>query len=71
MDDLIPTYTRTGRAFERDMNYIPDRILAGESSADPDDAANGGRSDVPVWPVEAVRSSASSPPAPVHGPTDP
>ncbi|QCC76222.1 glutathione S-transferase family protein [Nocardioides daphniae] len=54
-DDLKPTYTKKGEAFERDMDYIGDRILAGDSSADPDDAAYGGRADVRVWPVEPGR----------------
>lgn len=58
-DDLKPTYTAKGQAFERDMDYIPDRILAGERSVDPDDAAYGGRDaerdGIQVWPVEPGR----------------
>ncbi|WP_181309838.1 glutathione S-transferase family protein [Nocardioides campestrisoli] len=54
-DDLAPTYTEKGKAFERDMSYIPDRILAGERSQDPHDATYGGRDDVQVWPVEPGR----------------
>ncbi|QCX26266.1 glutathione S-transferase family protein [Nocardioides jishulii] len=58
-DDLKPTYTEKGKAFERDMDYIPDRILAGEHSADPDDATYGGRDPerdgIQVWPVEPGR----------------
>ena len=58
--DLKPTYTEKGKAFERDMDYIPDRILAGESPSDPDEGAYGGwsesGSDHPrVWPVEPGR----------------
>ena len=45
---------------ERDMTYIPDRILAGERSADPlDEQFPSGSKDSPrdvqVWPVEAGR----------------
>lgn len=46
------TYTTEGKPFERDMDYIDDRILAGERSADPDDR---GPRDVKVWPVEPGR----------------
>jgi glutathionyl-hydroquinone reductase len=46
------TYTSKGKAFERDMDYISDRILAGERSADPHDR---GPQDVQVWPVEPGR----------------
>ncbi len=46
------TYTQPGKPFERDMDYIPDRILAGERSADP---ADRGPQDGQVWPVEAGR----------------
>lgn len=45
-------YTAKGKPFERDMDYISDRILAGERSADPDDR---GPQDVQVWPVEPGR----------------
>ena len=45
-------YTTAGKAFERDMDYISDRILAGHRSADPADPGPG---DVPVWPVEPGR----------------
>ncbi|MBE7325975.1 glutathione S-transferase C-terminal domain-containing protein [Nocardioides sp. Y6] len=58
-DDLKPTYTEKGKSFERDMSYVPDRILAGERSADPDDAAYGGRDPerdgITRWPVEPGR----------------
>jgi len=46
------TYTAKGKPFERDMDYISDRVLAGERSADPDDR---GPQDVQVWPVEPGR----------------
>ena len=42
------TYVQKDQAFERDMSYIPDRILAGEHSADPlDDAFPSGSKDSP------------------------
>jgi putative glutathione S-transferase len=52
--------THGGQAFERDMTYIPDRILAGEASADPlDTAFPSGSKDSPrevtVWPAEPGR----------------
>ena len=55
-----PTYTEKGKAFERDMTYIPDRILVGERSRDPlDDQFPSGSKDspreVPCWPVEPGR----------------
>jgi putative glutathione S-transferase len=59
-DDQTPTYTEKGKAFERDMSYIPDRILAGEKSADPlDERFPSGSKDSPrevkVWPAEPGR----------------
>jgi putative glutathione S-transferase len=47
-------------AYERDMTYLPDRILAGERSGDPlDDRFPSGSKDspraAPVWPAEAGR----------------
>ena len=53
-------YARKGEAFERDMTYLPDRILAGETSADTlDDAFPSGSKDspgdVPVWHVAPGR----------------
>lgn len=55
-----PTYTDKGKPFERDMSYIPDRILNGATSSDPQDAAfPSGSKDSPqevqVWPVEPGR----------------
>ncbi len=47
-----PTYTEKGRPFERDTNYIPDRITARPgTSADP----YVGSLDVETWPVEPGR----------------
>ncbi len=59
-DELAPTYTTKGESFERDMSYLPDRILAGGRSADPlDDQFPSGSKDSPrevqVWPVEPGR----------------
>src|SRR5690242_3005213 len=42
-------YVEKGRAFERDMRYIPDRITAGGRTPE------HGPTDVPLWPVEAGR----------------
>nr|WP_235532599.1 glutathione S-transferase C-terminal domain-containing protein [Nocardioides sp. Root140] len=60
MTDQSQAYVEKGKEFTRDMNYIPDRILAGESSADPlDDTFPSGSKDSPrdvqVWPVEPGR----------------
>ncbi|MFC7725868.1 glutathione S-transferase family protein [Nocardioides sp. GCM10028917] len=54
------TYTTKGKPFERDMSYLPDRVLAGERSADPlDDQFPSGSKDsprdVPVWEAEPGR----------------
>ena len=54
------TYSTKGKPFERDMSYLPDRILAGETSADPlDDAFPSGSKDsprdVPGWSAEPGR----------------
>ncbi|SEB84849.1 putative glutathione S-transferase [Nocardioides exalbidus] len=51
------SYTKQGQPFERDMTYLPDRVLAGATSLDPLDAQfpSGSKDsprDVPVW--EAV-----------------
>ena len=53
-------YVAPGGDFERDMTYLPDRVLAGDRSADPlDDRFPSGSQDSPrdvqVWPVEAGR----------------
>ena len=49
------TYTKPGESFERDMNYLPDRIRAGSAPADALEGAYGAQSDAPVWPVEPGR----------------
>src|SRR5688500_18339723 len=49
------TYTEEGKSFERDMTYIPDRIRAGSTPADPLENSYGARDDAPVWPVEPGR----------------
>jgi putative glutathione S-transferase len=51
--DTSPSYISQGGAFDRDMNYIPDRVTAEPGrSRDP----YGGRElDVPTWPVEPGR----------------
>ncbi|WP_067432434.1 glutathione S-transferase family protein [Nocardioides jensenii] len=59
-DDQTAAYVEQGKEFSRDMNYIPDRILAGARSADPlDDEFPSGSKDSPrevqVWPVEPRR----------------
>ncbi|MDP3892377.1 glutathione S-transferase family protein [Nocardioides sp.] len=55
--DERPTYVEKGKAFDRDMTYIPDRITAQQDrSRDPLDAtATDGRIEVPTWPVEPGR----------------
>ncbi|MCY7400313.1 MAG: hypothetical protein LH477_05020, partial [Nocardioides sp.] len=58
--DHKQTYTEQGKSFERDMSYLPDRVLAGAASADPlDDRFPSGSKDsprdTPVWPVEPGR----------------
>ena len=54
------SYTTKGEPFERDMTYLPDRVLAGQSSADPldDDFPSGSKDsprDVRTWPAEPGR----------------
>jgi putative glutathione S-transferase len=49
------TYTKPGESFERDMNYLPDRIRAGSAPADRLEDAYGAHPDAPVWPVEPGR----------------
>ncbi len=52
-EDKTPTYRQAGKAFERDMDYIPDRITAEDGrSRDPYD---GQELDAPTWPVEPGR----------------
>ena len=52
--DATSSYVSKGKAFDRDMTYIPDRITADPGrSRDPHGAAEP---DVPTWPVEPGRS---------------
>ncbi|MFS0886272.1 glutathione S-transferase C-terminal domain-containing protein [Aeromicrobium sp. 179-A 4D2 NHS] len=51
------SYVKAGAAFDRDMNYIPDRITKG-GGAPVDDRAGTGKpavADAPTWPVEPGR----------------
>ncbi len=42
------TYTKQGEPFERDMTYLPDRVLSGQTSADPlDEQFPSGSKDSP------------------------
>jgi putative glutathione S-transferase len=56
----MATYAEKGQEFSRDMNYIPDRILRGERSADPLDdrypsGSKGSPSEVRIWPAQPGR----------------
>jgi glutathionyl-hydroquinone reductase len=51
----VATYTESGKPFERDMTYLPDRVLAGPTPADLLEGAYGAHADAPVWPVEPGR----------------
>ena len=62
MSDERATYTTRGKAFERDMHYIPDRITAEPGrSRDTrvhhagETTAAGPEVDVPTWPVQPGR----------------
>lgn len=51
------SYVTSGEEFDRDMNYIPDRITR-QGGASVDDRAGTGKppvDDAPTWPVEAGR----------------
>lgn len=48
-EDQTPTYVEKGKAFDRDMNYIPDRITKDGRTPE------HGPPDVPLWPVEPGR----------------
>jgi putative glutathione S-transferase len=54
MGDDQGSYVEKGKAFERDMNYIPDRITA-EPGRSRDPWPDGGRLAVQTWPVEPGR----------------
>ncbi|NYJ03115.1 putative glutathione S-transferase [Nocardioides thalensis] len=47
--DQTPTYVEKGKAFDRDMNYIPDRITKDGRTPE------HGPTDVQLWPVEPGR----------------
>lgn len=49
----MPTYTEQGKAFDRDMNYIPDRITAQEGRSR--DRFHDQDLEAPTWPVEPGR----------------
>jgi len=51
--DNVPRYVVKGKAFDRDMDYIPDRITA-EPGRSRDEHA-GTRLEAPTWPVEPGR----------------
>ena len=57
---MSANYVEQGREYQRDMTYLPDRILAGERSADPlDELFPSGSADspreVPIWPAQPGR----------------
>ena len=55
--DTTPTYVSKGGSFDRDMNYIPDRVTAEPGrSRDP---YGGHELDVPTWPVVSTRGRVS------------
>src|SRR3712207_184778 len=51
--DTAPAYVAQGKAFDRDMSYIPDRITA-EPGRSRDDWEGSGV-EAPTWPVEPGR----------------
>ena len=51
--DTVPTYREAGKAFERDMSYIPDRITAVEGRSQ--DPYGDQDLEVPTWPVQPGR----------------
>ncbi len=52
-EEKKPTYREEGKAFERDMTYLPDRITAEPGRSQ--DPYGGQELDVPTWPVEPGR----------------
>ena len=48
-EDLKPTYVSKGQEFDRDMNYVPDRITKGGRTPE------HGPTDGELWPVERGR----------------
>jgi putative glutathione S-transferase len=51
--DTTPTYVTKGSSFDRDMNYVPDRVTAEPGRSQ--DPYSGHELDVPTWPVEPGR----------------
>jgi putative glutathione S-transferase len=51
--DTTASYVARGKAFDRDMDYIPDRVTADRGRSQ--DPYGGSRLDVPTWPVEPGR----------------
>ncbi|KRA32473.1 MULTISPECIES: glutathione S-transferase family protein [unclassified Nocardioides] len=49
----MPSYTEQGKAFDRDMNYIPDRITLDPGHSQ--DPYGGAELDAPTWPAEPGR----------------
>ena len=49
----MPSYTEAGKAFDRDMTYIPDRITREPGRTQ--DGYGGHELDVPTWPVQPGR----------------
>ena len=49
----MPTFSEEGKAFERDMAYIPDRVTKEPGRSQ--DPYGGDELDVPTWPAEPGR----------------
>lgn len=49
----MPTYTEQGKPFDRDMNYIPDRITREPGQSQ--DPYGGSAIEAPTWPAEPGR----------------
>lgn len=54
-DDQTPTYVTAGKGFDRDMNYIPDRITAVDPATGEPRQPTYGPTDTPLWPAEPGR----------------
>ncbi|MDF9715180.1 glutathione S-transferase C-terminal domain-containing protein [Nocardioides sp. ChNu-153] len=54
-EDSGPGYVIKGGGFDRDMNYIPDRITAVDPATGEPRRPAHGPADVPLWPVEPGR----------------
>ncbi|WP_043644222.1 glutathione S-transferase family protein [Nocardioides alkalitolerans] len=54
-DDQTPTYVTAGKEFDRDMNYIPDRITAVDAATGEPRRPSYGPDDVPLWAAEPGR----------------